>query len=190
MVHILPSNSHTENFQLPIFPKLSQQDILNMQMWWHTLTHVLFLNQPLKVSSGCLFYSSSCNPQSDIKQIFLFNLCMKLSVSLCPFICKDMWFSLHFVTFPCAWRRHCVNENILYVLHTTHKCLLSHLSYMPSLEHVFECVHHSIFKPIHVVSNFFLSASVQKQEGCSLKVLEMHLRGKWNCDWEQEWEPC
>lgn len=49
-------------------------------------THVLFLKQPFKVSSGCLFYSNSCNPQSDIKQIFLFNLCMKHSLSVLLFV--------------------------------------------------------------------------------------------------------
>lgn len=33
-----------------------------------------------RVCSGCLFYSSSSNPQSDIKWIFLFNLCMRHSL--------------------------------------------------------------------------------------------------------------
>lgn len=64
-------------------------------MWWHTLTHVLFLKQPLKVCSVCLFYSLFSNPQSDIKHIFLFNLCMKCSylqgyASLVAFCCTPL----------------------------------------------------------------------------------------------------
>lgn len=63
-----------------------------------------------------------------------------------------------------------------------HKCLLGHLPYMPSLEHIFECARDYIFKPIHVINNCFHAMSVQQYEGSSLEVLEIHLKGNWNCD--------
>lgn len=44
---------------------------------------------------------------------------------------------------------------------------------MPSLERIFECAHHCISKPVHVINNCFPSVSVQQYEGCSLEVLEV-----------------